>query len=88
MGKYVFDTNAKALLESSCVPFAIFQFCDDMVVTHLVTDGFCDIMGVDRATVYDSMEHHLYDVDHPDDRARLGNAVIEFATGKSDFNII
>ncbi|MBP8969478.1 MAG: EAL domain-containing protein [Lachnospiraceae bacterium] len=88
MEKYVFDEKAKALLESSCVPFAIYQFLDNRVVTHLVTDGFCDIMGVDRATVYDSMENHLYDADHPDDVARLGNAVIEFATGKSDFNIL
>ena len=80
MEKYVFDEKAKALLESSCVPFAIYQFLDDRVVTHVVTDGFCDIMGVDRATVYDSMENHLYDSDHPDDVARLGNAVIEFAT--------
>ena len=88
MEKYVFDEKAKALLESSCVPFAIFQFLDNRVVTHLVTDGFCDIMCVDRETVYDSMENHLYDSDHPDDVARLGNAAIEFATGKSDFNIL
>ena len=88
MEKYVFDENAKALLESSCVPFAIFQFLDDRVVTHLLTDGFLDIVGVDRKTAYERMENHIYDNDHPDDIARLGNAVIEFATGKSDLNII
>ena len=88
MEKYVFDDNAKALLESSCVPFAIFQFLDGRVVTHLLTDGFLNIVGMDRETAYDHMENHIYDNDHPDDVARLGNAVIDFATGKSDFNIV
>ena len=65
--KYVFDEKTKAILESSCVPFAIFQFLDDRVVTHLLTDGFLDIVGVDRKTAHDRMDNHLYDNDHPDD---------------------
>ena len=88
MEEYVFDDNAKKLLESSCVPFAIFQFLDGRVVTHLLTDGFLNIVGMDRETAYDHMENHIYDNDHPDDVARLGNAVIDFATGKNDFNIV
>ena len=88
MEKYVFADNAKALLESSCVPFAIFQFLDGRVVTHLLTDGFLDIVGMDRKTAHDRMDNHIYDNDHPDDVARLGNAVIEFASGNSDLNIL
>ncbi len=88
MEKYVFDKKTKEILESSCVPFAIFQFLDNRVVTHIITDGLCEIVGLDREQAYDQMENHLYDVDHPDDVARLGNAVIEFASGKGDFNIV
>ena len=86
--KYVFDKKIKEVLESSCVPFAIFQFLDDRVVTHVITDGFLDIVGLDRKQAYDQMENHLYDNDHPDDVARIGNATLDFASGKGDFNIV
>lgn len=88
MKKYVFDKKIKEVLESSCVPFAIFQFLDDRVVTHVITDGLLDIIGLDRKQAYDQMENHLYDNDHPDDVARIGNATLDFASGKSDFNIV
>ncbi len=88
MEKYVFDEKTKQILESSCVPFAIFQFLEDRVVTQIITDGLRDIVGMSREDAYEHMANHIYDNDHPDDVARLGNAVIEFATGKKDFNIV
>ncbi len=88
MEKYVFDENTKQILESSCVPFAIFQFMEDRVVTHLITDGLCEIVGLSREQAYDLMSNHIYDNDHPDDVARVGNAALEFASGKKDFNIV
>lgn len=88
MEKYVFDKNTKQILESSCVPFAIFQFMEDRVITHLITDGLCEIVGLSREQAYDLMSNHIYDNDHPDDVARLGNAALEFASGKKDFNIV
>ena len=61
------------------VPFAVFQLVDNRIVTLVVSDGFCELLGsVDRAKVYAAMDHDTYRNVHPDDVARVGNAVYRF----------
>ena len=60
-------------------PTAFFQLVDKRVVTIAVSDGFCDLVGSkDREKVYAAMDHDTYRNVHPDDVARLGNAVYRF----------
>ncbi len=61
------------------VPFAVFQFVDQSIVTLVVSNGFCDLLGSKyRAKVYAAMDHDTYRNVHPDDVARLGNAIYRF----------
>ena len=66
-------------MESMQVPFAIYQLIDQSIVTLIVSEGFCDLLGSkDREKVYAAMDHDTYRNVHPDDIARLGNAIYRF----------
>ena len=79
MERYRFSEQEQKLIESMQVPFAVFQLVDSSIVTIAVSDGFCGLLGSkDRARVYAAMDHDTYRNVHPDDVARLGNAVYRF----------
>ena len=79
MERYRFSQQEQALMESMQVPFAVFQLVDKSIVTLAVSNGFCELLGSsDRARVYAAMDHDTYRNVHPDDVARLGNAIYRF----------
>ncbi len=88
MGKYQFDDRTKTILEKSCIPYAIFQMVESRIIPLVVSDGFCDIFQIRREDAMDQLEHHIFDNDHPDDVARIGNAVLAFAKEGGDYDIL
>ena len=79
MERYRFSDKEQSLMENMHIPFAIFQMVDKSIVTLIVSAGFCELMGsADRAAVYAAMDHDTYRNVHPDDAARLGNAIYRF----------
>ncbi len=79
MKRYRFPEREQTVLENMQMPFAIFQLVDKRIVSLVVSSGFCELLGSDdRAKVYDAMDHDTYRNVHPDDTARLGNAVYRF----------
>ena len=45
MNRYNYPDQIRAALESQQQPLAVFQFIDGQVVTLLVSDGFCRMLG-------------------------------------------
>ena len=89
MERYRFSDKERSLMESMKVPFAIFQMVDKSITTLVVSDGFCELMGsTDRAAVYAFMDHDTFRNVHPDDAARLGNAVYRFINGGGMFESV
>lgn len=79
MEKYRFSEHEQILMENMQIPFAVFQLVDKSIVTLVVSKGFCELLGSnDRAKVYEAMDHDTYRNVHPEDVARLGNAVFRF----------
>lgn len=79
MERYRFSDHDQALMESMEMPFAVFQLVDKSIVTLAVSNGFCELVGSkNRAQVYAAMDHDTYRNIHPDDAARVGNAVFRF----------
>lgn len=58
------------------------------VTALLVSDGFCDLFDTDRESAIDQLNNHTYDVDHPDDVARLGEAGLAFAIEGKDYDVV
>lgn len=89
MKRYEFSEKERAFMERSLVPFAIYQFLDERVVTLVVSEGFCRLFNYDdRDKAYYDSDHNMYKDTHPDDAARVANAAYAFATGEGRYEII
>ena len=89
MEKYCFSDNERALMESSDIPFAIYQFIDNRINTLVISKGCCDLFGYDDlAQAYIENEKDMYKDTHPDDVARVADAVFRFAAEDHGYDVI
>ncbi len=89
MEKYKYSKEELAFIEKSCIPYAVYQFVDNRVVTLALSDGFLELGGFsDREEAIRLMDHDMYRDVHPDDATRLADAALNFATGKGDYNLV
>ena len=88
MGRYQLSDVERTTLEKLNVPMAIYQFIDKRVVTLLVTDGLCNIMGMERNAVVKLLDNDMYRDTHPDDKARVADAAYKFASGGESFDCV
>lgn len=79
MTRYSFPDNMRAALEGLQQPLAVYQNVDGQIVTLLVSDGFCKLLGYEEReqAVYD-MDHDMYKDTHPDDKERIISAARQF----------
>ena len=88
MNRYQFDENERVVLEKLNIPMAVYQFIDKRVVTLLVTDGLCKLMGMERKDAIDLLDNDMYRDTHPDDKARVADAALKFASGGENFDCV
>ena len=87
--KYIYSPEELAVIEQSVVPYAVFQMVDRRIKVCALSAGFMDLFRVtDREETIHLMEHDLYVWDHPDDRVRIAEAALFFATEDEPYNII
>ena len=89
MERYRFAPPVAAMLEMSPIPMAIYQFIDRRVVTLVLSEGFCELFGYeDRALACYEMDNDMYKDTHPDDKARIADAAVRFATQDEPYNVV
>ncbi|MDC7277953.1 EAL domain-containing protein [Butyrivibrio fibrisolvens] len=88
MDKYNFDESEKRVLERLNIAMAIYQYIDKRVVTVLVTDGMCKLMGMEREDVIALLDEDMYKDTHPDDKARVADAALKFAAGGDNYDCV
>lgn len=89
MTRYAFSPEERRWMESSCIPFAVYQFIDKKVCTLILSQGFCDLFGLDeRPEAYALMDNDMYRDSHPDDVARIADAAIAFATQDAPYDVV
>ena len=89
MKRYAFPDAERAVLEGLQQPLAVYQFIDRQVVTLLVSDGFCKLLGYeDRNQAVWDMDHDMYKDTHPDDRKRIIDAALVFARGGDEYDVV
>ena len=50
MNRYIYADEVRAALEGLQQPLAVYQLIDNQIITLLVSDGFCELLGyTDRA---------------------------------------
>ena len=89
MDRYTYDKTEAAIMEKSAVPFAVYQFIDERVVTILLSDGFMELFGfTDREDTCRLMDTDMYRDADPDDIARIADAALRFATEGGRYDVI
>ncbi|QFJ55965.1 EAL domain-containing protein [Pseudobutyrivibrio xylanivorans] len=88
MAKYEFDPIEREALERLNIAMAIYQFLDKRVTTLLVTDGLCQMMAMPREDVITLLNEDMYRDTHPDDKARVADAALKFASGGESFDCV
>lgn len=89
MERYQYSKEELAVIEKCSIPCAIYQFIDNRVVSIALSDGFLELGGFkDREEALHMMDHDMYRDVHPEDAMRIANAALDFATGKSGYNVV
>ena len=89
MEKYSFSETERSLMEGSAIPFAVYQFIDERVVTLVLSDGFCRLFGyTDRAKACFDMDNDMYKNVHRSDAARVADAALRFAVDGGSYDVI
>ncbi|WP_036609953.1 EAL domain-containing protein [Oribacterium sp. P6A1] len=91
MDKYRYSEEELAFLESSDVPFAVYQFINKRVITIALSKGFIELFGykdMKKTEVYELMDNNMYKDTHPDDLSSLGDAAYRFATEGGVYDVI
>ena len=79
MERYRFSEQEQSFFESLQTPLAIFQLVNGQVVTLALSGGFCGLLGYkSREKAYAAMDEDTFTFVHPDDVARVANAVAKF----------
>ncbi len=88
MEKYEFSSTERMTLETLNVPMVVYQYIDKRIVTLLVTNGMCNLMGMPREEIINLFDNDMYRDAHPDDKARVADAALKFASGGDDFDCV
>ncbi|MBO4845141.1 MAG: EAL domain-containing protein [Lachnospiraceae bacterium] len=89
MERYEFNKESRELLESSVIPFAIYQFIDKRVVALIISDGFCKLFHFkDKSQAYNAMDNNMYHTTYPSDIARISEAAYRFASVGGKYDIV
>ena len=89
MEKYQFSDAELMTLEKQPTPLAVYQYVDRHVYTLALSDGFCEIFGYsDRAKAYQVSNQNSLNNTHPDDTARVADAVHRFAVEDAPYDAV
>ena len=90
MERFKYSEEAQKLIESSFIPFVIYQFIDERIIAIAISQGFMDLFKIpDRQMAYYVLDNDMYKTAHPDDIAMVADAAYRFGSWKTDkFKVI
>ncbi len=89
MNRYRYSDSELKFLEECSIPFAVYQFINQRVVTIALSKGFCEFLGLKKMEdAYELMDNNMYRDTHPDDQADLADAAYRFAKDGGNYDVI
>ena len=85
---YQIDGRGRRALERLSLPLAFFQNIDGQNIPILVSDGFCNMLGINREQMMEEQRWSKFDRIHPEDVGRTQQAVREFWDKKSNYDVL
>ena len=85
---YHFPEEIRSAYEAQPVALVYDQLIDGKVVPILISDGFCELVGMDREHAMRWFRDGQFERLHPDDVGRVARVSVEFANKRSDYDLI
>ncbi len=85
---YSFPEEIRKAYEAQPVALVYDQLIDGKVVPLLVSDGFCELVGMNRERAMAWFREGQYERIHPDDVGRIVRISKEFAAHRSDYDLV
>ncbi len=85
---YQFPNEIRRAYEAQPVALVYDQLIDGKVVPLLVSDGFCELVGLDRIHAMEWFKNGQFERLHPDDVGRVSRVSVEFANKQSDYDLV
>lgn len=86
-GAYHFSKESKEAYERLPIPLGVYQLIDNKIVTLLVSDGLCVLLGKERNQLMDHFNSNMFGNVHPDDAEMLARLGYRFATKRDSYDI-
>ena len=84
---YIFPEELRKAYEAQPIALVYDQLIDGKVVPLLVSDGFCDLVGMDREHAMAWFLEGQFERIHPDDVGRVAHVSVEFANHRSGYDL-
>ena len=84
---YIFPEELRKAYEAQPIALVYDQLIDGKVVPLLVSDGFCDLVGMDREHAMRWFRDGQFERLHPDDVGRVARVSVEFANHRSGYDL-
>ena len=85
---YVFPEELRKAYESMRLPIAFYQNIDGKLRPLLVSDGFCELLCLDRDRLIRHQEGSTFDFIHPEDVGGIAKAVSGFMKRTGNYDVI
>ena len=85
---YIFPDDVRKVYEGMPSAFVYDQYIDGKVVPLLVSDGFCEMVGLDREHAMAWFKEGQFERLHPDDVGRVVRVSVDFANHRSGYDLI
>ena len=85
---YQFSEKGRQALEHVSLPLVFFQDVDGQNVPLLVSDGFCNLLGITRDQMMNEQSRSKFDRIHPEDVGRISEAVHSFWKKESNYDVV
>jgi hypothetical protein len=85
---YHVPKEIRSAYEAQPVALVYDQLIDGKVVPLLISDGFCELVGMDREHAMRWFRDGQFERLHPDDVGRVARVSVEFANKRSDYDLI
>ena len=85
---YQFSEKGRQALERVSLPLVFFENIESQNVPLLVSDGFCDLLGISREQMLKEQRWSKFDRVHPEDAGRISQAVRSFWNKESNYDVV
>ncbi len=84
----VLEVKERAAYERLSIPLALYQLVNDKVITLVVSEGLCEMIGKDRESLTRHFNNDMFGIVHPEDVEMLAQIGYRFAHDKGVYDVI